>query len=51
MTQTEIDELIKSVFEFRLKRKNVMLHKVVNNQIKYLAACIISRLYNLSENK
>jgi len=51
ITQTEIDELIKSVFEYRLKRKSVMLNKVVNNQIKYLAACIISRLYNLSENK
>ena len=48
ITQIEIENLTKMVFERRKEKKNAILNTILQEQIKYLASSIIFRISNSS---
>ena len=48
ITQIEIENLTKMVFERRKEKKNAILNTILQEQIKYLASSIIFRISNFS---
>ena len=49
ITQIEIENLTKMVFERRKEKKNAILNTILQEQIKYLASSIIFRISNFSK--
>ena len=49
ITQIEIENLTKMVFEKRKEKKNVILNTILQEQIKYLASSIIFHISNFSQ--
>ena len=49
ITQIEIENLTKMVFERRKEKKNAILNTILQEQIKYLASSIIFRISNVSK--
>jgi len=49
ITQIEIENLTKMVFERREEKKNAILNTILQEQIKYLASSIIFRISNFSQ--
>jgi F-type H+-transporting ATPase subunit b len=49
ITQIEIENLTKMVFERRKEKKNAILNTILQEQIKYLASSIIFRISNFSQ--
>lgn len=49
ITQIEIEDLTKMVFERRKEKKNAILNTILQEQIKYLASSIIFRISNFSK--
>ena len=50
MTQIEIENLTKMVFDKRKEKKNAILNTILQEQIKYLASSIIFRISNFSKS-
>jgi len=49
ITQIEIENLTKMVFERRKEKKNAILNTILQEQIRYLASSIIFRISNFSK--
>lgn len=49
ITQIEIENLTRMVFERRKEKKNAILNTILQEQIKYLASSIIFRISNFSK--
>jgi F-type H+-transporting ATPase subunit b len=49
ITQIEIENLTKMVFERRKEKKNAILNTILQEQIKYLASSIIFRISNFPQ--
>lgn len=49
LTQIEIENLTRMVFERRKEKKNAILNTILQEQIKYLASSIIFRISNFSK--
>ena len=50
ITQIEIENLTRMVFERRKEKKNAILNTILQEQIKYLASSIIFRISNFSKS-
>ena len=49
ITQIEIENLTKMIFEIRKEKKDAILNTILQEQIKYLASSIIFRISNFSK--
>lgn len=49
ITQIEIENLTKMIFERRKEKKNAILNTILQEQIKYLASSIMFRISNFSK--